>query len=125
MHGEWTPHAHLNKDVSEVFVSHRGGAREKRCAPRRSLEKEKPVRSQNRASPGVTGRESRVCPGSPNLNRGQDPAVPGVFLPGVPAPPGFADVGDSSCADVGDSRPTIYDHPSRYSVATCIVLQCP
>ena len=22
MHGEWTPHAHLNKDVSEVFVSH-------------------------------------------------------------------------------------------------------
>ena len=39
MHGEWTPHAHLNKDVSEVFVSHRGGAREKRCAPRRSLEK--------------------------------------------------------------------------------------
>ena len=34
MHGEWTPHAHLNKDVSEVFVSHRGGAREKRFAPR-------------------------------------------------------------------------------------------
>ena len=126
MHGEWTPHAHLNKDVSEVFVSHqrRRSRKEVRSQGGRSRKKSQ-VRSQNRASPGVTGRESRVCPGSPNLNRGQDPAVPGVFLPGVPAPPGFADVGDSSCADVGDSRPTIYDHPSRYSVATCIVLQCP
>ena len=96
MHGEWTPHAHLNKDVSEVFVSHQ----------RRRSRKE--VRSQG----GRSRKKSQF-------------AVPGVFLPGVPAPPGFADVGDSSCADVGDSRPTIYDHPSRYSVATCIVLQCP
>ena len=39
MHGEWTPHAHLNKDVSEVFVSHRGGAREKRFAPRVARER--------------------------------------------------------------------------------------
>ena len=49
MHGEWTPHAHLNKDVSEVFVSHRGGAREKRFAPKgRSKKKSQFARIERR-----------------------------------------------------------------------------